>query len=1529
MKKILATVLLIAMVMSLVTIPTFASGETRPILKAKMGNYSFEDWSASQTNGGNPLYDTTAYVRFKFTAFDNAWAALFFSTFGTGQQNTGFKASADPDPVDGSIVGRVVLGNHSHGNHGTENADYVDASDPITMNLNEWHTMAVYQNEDGTYSKMYFDGVLVAEGDTSALNTSTKPYFWTWDSAWEISDMFVTRGNYSEMEDQSAATILTSWTSSSGRFPQFVAGNDDLSIIQEPTCEQLGEHHYVDGACTRCGALDPDYQEPKPVQPDAYQDLQSFFTYYDLFEGAFGAAGPGLGFEDEDYADRINLNVTEKSFSIDANDVGYKFYSSQRYAKGYHINFDWKLGASNTETTDLNDHINGFMFGDDFRSFVGWYYDNATDNTGSWVVGYMAPDETWGGFSHLLTRPNKTSAGIDILATIPGEVARDEWQNLYFKYDGDSNIVLNLNGNEILDITDSRFDLTSNGMSNPQSDYAKDHIGKILYLSYQTDVEISDLTAAGEAYIRTLNDADYIDWPKANGGQGLSSEMVFSDGNKQLYQNGDNRWHLFTTKKITNGFHLAYEFAPSQTQAGDGTYNPNNDFTGIMFGDYYNAYAGWFFDSVNPNDEGFNKVKFVIGYIDENASTWPGNGGIGARPTYGKAGQVVLLEVPGDMVRDDDAFNNVVFTHDGDQTLSMYINGVLIGFVTDPHFAYTGAEQAKVEADGNGWSDGNKAYYGGIKLSLYELFGTTKNVMFTDYVKVYDRGGCQHPTWIPATCTEPAKCADCGETRGSALGHTLKDGTAPTCTEDGICGRCGITPNTTENPEFAALGHNFGPYHCTVAPTCSRCGITKPDWVGGTHTYTDQVIPPTCTAQGYTKHTCSICGDTYNDSEVPANGHDYAVLYTVAPTCAVAGYDYVECTVCGDKTTNNETAKLAHNPDSLSVATCTQASVCADCGQPVGNPAAHDYVDNKCTVCSYTSGSANKADNFDSGKHSGNVFGTDESDIKGNFNYLHLRSNSDAFASKANYGDFSMVMVINAVSLDGSFGYALGNGIKAGYDVETQKFFIDNNGAVTYSTDTFEWKADRYTTWYDLIVKRSGNTIKLSVDGVEMVSLTDDAVAGNCSVGFANDGSDLYIMDMWIAKAEYDYSMEADCGGFNDTADFHKLIVAYYAFTDKTPAQLDAINATENLKRKNFAADFVNPDLNASHFNGVEIINSGMYNIKRFSENTYYITNSQSLNSMYTIQFRALFLDSKLISGRNYGKVMQWYFAPNQNGADQGYYVQYDFTTQQFVALTAGSGGAQLGNAQSFALNYDEWYDIVIKVGYSEDEFGSDTALFVYVNGEKAFESGLQAGLGNPATTINNTYWRNFNVQWIMDDFKIGPNDKFTFAHTHDWVAGEVVDPTCTAGGYTPNTCSICGETTNTDETEALGHDWDEGVVTAPTCIAGGYTTRTCSVCDETEQYDETEIDPDAHNWEQGVCTLCGAINYGDVNGDGVIDDIDDMLLTRYLAQWPDIDIIEATADVNGDGEIDEVDNATLARYLAQWPDIVLGPVEG
>ena len=62
-----------------------------------------------------------------------------------------------------------------------------------------------------------------------------------------------------------------------------------------------------------------------------------------------------------------------------------------------------------------------------------------------------------------------------------------------------------------------------------------------------------------------------------------------------------------------------------------------------------------------------------------------------------------------------------------------------------------------------------------------------------------------------------------------------------------------------------------------------------------------------------------------------------------------------------------------------------------------------------------------------------------------------------------------------------------------------------------------------------------------------------------------------------------------------------------------------------------------------------------------------------------------------------------------------------------------------------------------------------------------------------------------------------------------------VTDPTCTEGGYTTYTCSVCGDSYVADETEALGHSY-ESVVTAPTCTEGGYTTHTCTVCGFTMQ---------------------------------------------------------------------------------------------
>ena len=109
-------------------------------------------------------------------------------------------------------------------------------------------------------------------------------------------------------------------------------------------------------------------------------------------------------------------------------------------------------------------------------------------------------------------------------------------------------------------------------------------------------------------------------------------------------------------------------------------------------------------------------------------------------------------------------------------------------------------------------------------------------------------------------------------------------------------------------------------------------------------------------------------------------------------------------------------------------------------------------------------------------------------------------------------------------------------------------------------------------------------------------------------------------------------------------------------------------------------------------------------------------------------------------------------------------------------------------------------------------------------------------------------------------------------AHSYEAV---VTAPTCTEGGFTTYTCTVCGDSYVDDETDALGHNY-EATVTAPTCTEGGFTTYTCTVCDDSYVDDYTDVI--AHSYEAVVtaptcteggfttytCTVCGDSYVGD-----------------------------------------------------------------
>ena len=124
--------------------------------------------------------------------------------------------------------------------------------------------------------------------------------------------------------------------------------------------------------------------------------------------------------------------------------------------------------------------------------------------------------------------------------------------------------------------------------------------------------------------------------------------------------------------------------------------------------------------------------------------------------------------------------------------------------------------------------------------------------------------------------------------------------------------------------------------------TCQRCGQTHE------HKWNTEVISEaSCTTDGVTRHTCSICGDTYDD--VVKGGHKWTYKKTGTNTSVCL------CTVCG-KTKEHNFSIFSDKESEKKDPTCTKAGMvvatCADCGRrrwvyDETRPAlGHDWKDN-------------------------------------------------------------------------------------------------------------------------------------------------------------------------------------------------------------------------------------------------------------------------------------------------------------------------------------------------------------------------------------------------------------------------------------------------------------------------------------------------------------------------------------------------------------------------------------------------------
>lgn len=219
----------------------------------------------------------------------------------------------------------------------------------------------------------------------------------------------------------------------------------------------------------------------------------------------------------------------------------------------------------------------------------------------------------------------------------------------------------------------------------------------------------------------------------------------------------------------------------------------------------------------------------------------------------------------------------------------------------------------------------------------------------TTHIHTWDEGKYS----VEPTCKDAGKklftCTDCGDTKTVAvksLGHDyqLVRTDPATCTTPAInhytCSRCEDKVDQ-EDKDHPALGHDWKKNDDGTV-TCQRCGQTHE------HKWNTEVISEaSCTTDGVTRHTCSICGDTYDD--VVKGGHKWTYKKTGTNTSVCL------CTVCG-KTKEHNFSIFSDKENEKKDPTCTKAGMvvatCADCGRrrwvyDETRPAlGHDWKDN-------------------------------------------------------------------------------------------------------------------------------------------------------------------------------------------------------------------------------------------------------------------------------------------------------------------------------------------------------------------------------------------------------------------------------------------------------------------------------------------------------------------------------------------------------------------------------------------------------
>jgi hypothetical protein len=385
------------------------------------------------------------------------------------------------------------------------------------------------------------------------------------------------------------------------------------------------------------------------------------------------------------------------------------------------------------------------------------------------------------------------------------------------------------------------------------------------------------------------------------------------------------------------------EFESAKNKVGD-AFETFNDYQNAVIDNLLDIIKGTFGDNIDTST--LEEIKDTINDYYDNYGDF--SDAIGA-------GIEKLNSVITDDVVEDWAFYDYRYFVDVDINISDCIGGDISDFEYEVYDS--NGEKVELNSDGKSVTVPFGTYT--IGLTAPDGYAVVEDSLVTSvtvndasgeyaFTAKYHYLGDEYTVETPATCTEDGElvtntdCALCGENLSTSsvtipkTGHAWDNGevtTEPTCTSEGVkTYTCQNDASHSYTQTLDKIDHTKSDpvEENRVEPTCINagvyesviyCSVCNEELSRETieipviaHSYNAVVTQPTCTENGYTTFTCSVCSDSYIDFYTDSVGHTLADAVEenrTEPTCTDKGsYDgVVYCSVC-DEELSRETVEI-------------------------------------------------------------------------------------------------------------------------------------------------------------------------------------------------------------------------------------------------------------------------------------------------------------------------------------------------------------------------------------------------------------------------------------------------------------------------------------------------------------------------------------------------------------------------------------------------------------------------------------------